>query len=115
MIEIENLDDKGLVTGNLSDAQSVLNHLENRIREQLAFGISLPWYTTEGNTNKFIDEDDAPKPDKYKPPYIRYILTAVLCILIWIRVDWSVGLFAILVGMRIELEEYLKHRKKLSP
>jgi hypothetical protein len=42
--------------------------------------------------------------------FIRFALGAALVTTIWIRVDWSVGLFALLSLIRAELEDYLRRK-----
>ena len=42
--------------------------------------------------------------------YIRLVLSALLIVSIWERVDWTVGLFALLVAVETEIR-YLKLSK----
>lgn len=37
---------------------------------------------------------------------VRIILGCALVVLIWNRVDWTVGLFAFLVLLRVEVEDF---------
>ncbi len=38
-----------------------------------------------------------------KVDLLRYLLTLALVVSIWIRVDWTVGLFCLLVGFNMEI------------
>ena len=38
---------------------------------------------------------------------VRIILTLCLVATIWLRVDWSIGLFVLLISIRNEITDYL--------